>query len=65
MAFHANGGLFFQNRPDGSVWVEKRVPLTDQADDHTGTGLAAVTEHWELSADDWQSVADYVAAAKP
>ncbi len=56
MAFHANRGLYFQRREDGSVWVEKRVPLVGPIDDHTASPLFAVVEHWAMTADEWASV---------
>ena len=54
MAFHANNGLYFVRQDDGSVWVEKRVPVISIREEYTQD--FAIVERWELDEPSWASV---------
>lgn len=54
MAFHANDGLLFTRKDDGSVWVEKRVPCITLGEEYNGD--FAIVERWRLDEGTWSSV---------
>ena len=54
MAFHTNNGLFFTRQADGTVCVEKRVPIINAREQYNGD--FAIVERWQLDEASWASV---------
>jgi hypothetical protein len=52
MAFHSREGWYFAREPDGSVTIQRRLPIKTAAGDVDGWPV----EHVRLDANTWQSV---------